>query len=37
VLDSRILSKTYGQRFLDALPVQDFKRFNRDNRSHIFQ
>jgi ATP-dependent DNA helicase DinG len=37
VLDSRILSKTYGQRFLDALPVQDFKRFNRDNRSHIFR
>lgn len=37
VLDSRILSKTYGQRFLDALPVKDFKRFNRDNRSHIFQ
>ena len=37
VLDSRILTKTYGQRFLDALPVQDFKRFNRDNRGQIFQ
>jgi ATP-dependent DNA helicase DinG len=35
ILDSRILTKTYGQRFLDALPVQDFKRFNRESRGEI--
>jgi ATP-dependent DNA helicase DinG len=37
VLDSRILTKTYGQRFLNALPVKNFQRFNRDNRGQVIQ
>lgn len=36
ILDSRILTKTYGQRFLDALPTADFQRFNRNNRGQVF-
>jgi ATP-dependent DNA helicase DinG len=35
ILDSRILTKPYGQRFLDALPTTDFQRFNRNNRGQV--
>ncbi|MGK0176278.1 MAG: ATP-dependent DNA helicase DinG [Lentimonas sp.] len=37
LLDSRILAKGYGKHFINALPVQDFKRFSRDTRDQIFQ
>ena len=37
LLDSRILTKSYGRHFLDALPVRTYKRFNKDTRNHIFQ
>ncbi len=37
ILDSRIVTKPYGTRFLDALPIQDYSRFNRHNRESIFQ
>jgi len=36
ILDSRILTKTYGPRFLDALPIKDYQRFDRHNRAEIF-
>lgn len=36
MLDSRILTKPYGARFLEALPVRDYERFNRENRDSIF-
>jgi ATP-dependent DNA helicase DinG len=36
VLDSRILNKPYGARFLEALPVQRYERFNRENRDSVF-
>jgi ATP-dependent DNA helicase DinG len=36
VLDSRILNKPYGARFLEALPVQNYARFNRENRNSVF-
>lgn len=36
ILDSRILRKTYGPRFIEALPVNDFARFDRNNRGEIF-
>ena len=36
ILDSRILTKPYGPRFLDALPNEHFQRFNRDNRAQVF-
>lgn len=36
VLDSRILTKPYGPRFLEALPVQRYERFNRENRNSVF-
>jgi ATP-dependent DNA helicase DinG len=36
LLDSRILTKPYGARFLEALPVQNYARFNRENRDSIF-
>lgn len=35
ILDSRILTKSYGKCFLNALPVHAFKRFNRDNRNDV--
>ncbi|MFU8847804.1 MAG: ATP-dependent DNA helicase [Opitutales bacterium] len=37
ILDSRILRKTYGPRFLDALPIKDYQRFDRENRGKVFQ
>lgn len=37
LLDSRILTKPYGRHFLDALPVREFKRFNKGTRNQIFQ
>jgi ATP-dependent DNA helicase DinG len=37
LLDSRIITKPYGQRFLDALPLKAYKKFNRENRGEIFQ
>jgi len=36
VLDSRILTKPYGARFLEALPIQQYERFNRENRDSVF-
>ena len=36
VLDSRILTKPYGARFLEALPVKAYERFNRENRDSVF-
>lgn len=37
LLDSRLLSREYGRRFLAMLPVQEFQRFNRMNREEAFQ
>lgn len=37
VLDSRILTKTYGQQFIDALPMNTFHRFNCQNRESVFE
>ncbi len=36
VLDSRILTKTYGGRFLNALHTPDYQRFDRYNRDEVF-
>ncbi len=36
VLDSRIVTKPYGGRFLEALPIENYHRFNRENRKGIF-
>ena len=36
VLDSRILTKPYGTRFIKALPIKDYVRFNRENRDSVF-
>ena len=36
VLDSRILTKPYGARFIEALPVKGYLRFNRENRDSVF-
>jgi len=36
VLDSRIINKPYGARFIEALPVKNYQRFNRENRDSVF-
>lgn len=36
ILDSRILHKPYGAHFIQALPVKDYERFNRENRAAVF-
>ena len=36
ILDSRMVSKPYGQRFIEALPVKDYLRFDRENRATVF-
>ena len=36
VLDSRILNKSYGVHFLEALPVKQYERFTRENRDSVF-
>ncbi|MDP4611378.1 MAG: ATP-dependent DNA helicase [Opitutales bacterium] len=36
ILDSRIVTKPYGTRFIEALPVKDYQRFNRENRTDVF-
>ena len=36
ILDSRILTREYGRRFLDMLPVREFTRFSRSDRSTHF-
>jgi len=36
ILDSRILTKPYGRRFLDALPARGFQRFDETNRDSVF-
>ena len=36
ILDSRILSKTYGRYFLEALPMKNFHRFDRNDRETVF-
>ncbi|MGC6424106.1 MAG: ATP-dependent DNA helicase [Lentimonas sp.] len=36
ILDSRIVTKPYGSRFIEALPIKDYQRINRDNRDEIF-
>lgn len=37
LLDSRILTKSYGRHFLNALPVREYKRFGQDTRDKVFQ
>lgn len=37
ILDSRILTKPYGGHFINALPVNNFQRFNRENRESVFE
>ena len=36
ILDSRIVTKPYGSRFIEALPVNQFERFHRHNRDLVF-
>lgn len=36
ILDSRIVTKPYGSRFVEALPITDYQRFNRENRNTVF-
>lgn len=36
ILDSRILQKSYGRLFLDCLPHQRVKIFNKQNRKEVF-
>jgi len=36
ILDSRILSKSYGPRFIETLPTPEYIRFDRDNRVSVF-
>ncbi|MGB0415505.1 MAG: ATP-dependent DNA helicase [Coraliomargarita sp.] len=36
ILDSRIVTKPYGGRFIDALPLKEYQRFNRHNRDLVF-
>ena len=36
LLDSRLLSREYGRRFLAMLPVRAFRNFNRMNRDEVF-
>ena len=36
LLDSRVLTKSYGRHFLQALPVREFKRFSKDTRNQLF-
>lgn len=36
ILDSRVLTKQYGRRFLDALPHANIVRFTRENRQQLF-
>ena len=37
ILDSRILTKPYGNHFLNTLPISTFTRFNESNRDNLFQ
>jgi ATP-dependent DNA helicase DinG len=37
ILDSRILSKSYGKLFIESLPKQEFLRLTRDNREELFR
>ena len=37
ILDTRILTRTYGRDFIGALPQPTFRRFSRDNREQVFQ
>ncbi|MEM7791887.1 MAG: ATP-dependent DNA helicase [Verrucomicrobiota bacterium] len=36
ILDSRIVGKPYGSRFINVLPVNHYQRFNRHNRDEVF-
>ncbi len=36
ILDSRVLRKQYGKRFLDALPHPSYEVFSKGNRSELF-
>lgn len=36
ILDSRIVTKPYGGRFIEALPTQHYHRFDRYNRDLVF-
>ena len=36
ILDSRIVHKPYGSRFIEALPINHYERFNRHNRDSVF-
>ncbi len=37
LLDSRVLTKSYGRHFLDALPTGNYQRFSKDTRDGVFQ
>ena len=37
ILDSRMLQKHYGSHFIQALPHQNYKRFNLQNRQSILK
>ena len=37
VLDSRLLSKSYGRLFLDSLPQRDYVRLTRETRAAEFR
>jgi ATP-dependent DNA helicase DinG len=37
ILDSRIVQKAYGRQFLACLPQPRHTRFNRQNRTELFQ
>ena len=37
ILDSRVLHKQYGRRFLEVLPKKQFDRFSRTDRDSVFR
>jgi ATP-dependent DNA helicase DinG len=37
ILDSRVVSKTYGRLFIDSLPQPAFTPLRRENRADAFQ
>jgi ATP-dependent DNA helicase DinG len=37
ILDSRVLAKSYGRLFMEALPKGDFVRLTRENRDEQFR
>lgn len=37
ILDSRVLTKSYGREFLGSLPTPAYERLNRENRETVFR